>query len=133
MVHELKVPGGCPYLTRPTLINGRLRDLSLTDFKGKPLFVFFYQDEEESHEDFQQLIGDLKLLKKAGSEVLACSTESSLVQKEWMNSSHEDGGLGGNKDIPLMSDRQGDLSKMFGIYDEDRGVCLRSILLVDDK
>eukprot|EP00092_Neocalanus_flemingeri_P016689 GFUD01018052.1.p1 GENE.GFUD01018052.1~~GFUD01018052.1.p1 ORF type:complete len:449 (+),score=149.56 GFUD01018052.1:43-1389(+) len=132
-VETMKIPSPCLFLTRPTLISGRVRDLSLTDYKGKYLFVLFYREDFESVEDLEELSQSLKSFKKAGCEVLACSTDSSLVHLDWVKTEKHEGGFGGNLDIPLVSDRFGELSKTLGIYDEEEGVCLRSVLVVDDK
>merc|ERR1711892_97130 len=129
----LKIPGPCPFLTRPTLINGRVRDLSLTDYKGKYLLVFFYREDFASVEDLEELAHRLKSFKKAGCDVLACSTDSSLVHLDWVKTAKNEGGFGGNLEIPLVSDRFGELSKKLEIYEEEEGVCLRSVLVVDDK
>ena len=107
--------------------------MSLTDYKGKYLLVFFYQEDFSSVEDLEKLVNGLKLFKKAGCEVLACSTDSSLVHLEWVKTTKNEGGFGGNMEIPLVSDRFGELSKKLEIYEEDEGVCLRSVLVVDDK
>ena len=132
-VEVLKIPGPCPFLTRPTLLHGRVRDLSLTDFMGKYLLVFFYREDFESVDDLEELERSLKTFKKAGCEVLACSADSSLVHSDWVNTAKQDGGFGGSLEIPLVSDRFGELSKKLDIYDEEEGVCLRTVLLVDDK
>jgi len=129
----LKIPGPCPFLTRPTLVNGKVRDLSLTDFKGKFLFVLFYQEDFKCVEDVKALSKNQKVFKQSDCEVLACSTESSLVHLSWVKTAKEDGGFGGSLDIPLMSDRLGDLTRKLEIYDEEEGICLRSVLIVDDK
>ena len=84
-------------------------------------------------EDLGELVQCLKFFQKAGGEVQACSTESSLVHLDWVKTAKQGGGLGGNLEIPLVSDRFGELSKKLEIYDEEEGVCLRSVLLVDDK
>ena len=129
----LTIPSPCPFLTRPTLVHGRVRDLSLTDYKGKYLLVFFYQEDFSSVEDLEKLANSLKLFKKAGCEVLACSTDSSLVHLEWVKTAKHEGGFGGKIEIPLMSDRLGELSRKLEIYEEEEGVCLRSVLVVDNK
>merc|ERR1711872_848113 len=110
----LKIPGPCPFFTRPTLVNCKVRDLSLTDFRGKFLFVFFYKEDFKYGEDVKELAKKQKCFKQSDCEALACSTESSL-------------------EIPLMSDRLGELSRKLDIYDEEEGVCLRSFLIVDEK
>ena len=120
----LKIPGPCPFLTRPTLVNGKVRDLSLTDFKGKFLFVLFYQEDFKSVEDVKALSKNQKVFKQSDCEVLACSTESSLVHLNWVRTAKEDGGFGGRLDIPLMSDKLGDLSRKLDIYDDEEGILL---------
>ena len=101
--------------------------------KGNTCLYFVYQDDFESVEDLRELVQNLKSVKKSGCEVLACSTESTLVHLDWVKTTKEDGGFGGNLEIPLLSDCFGELSKQLGIYDEEEGVCLRSVLVVDDK
>jgi alkyl hydroperoxide reductase subunit AhpC len=132
-MEQVRIPGPCPFLTRPTLVSGRVRDLSLTDFKGKFLFVLFYQEDFNSVDDLKGLVMNHKRFKQSDCEVLACSTESSLVHLDWVKTPKEDGGFGGSLDIPLVSDRFGELSGKLEIYDEEEGVCLRSVLIVDDK
>ena len=107
--------------------------MSLTDFKGKYLLVFFYSEDFESVDDIVELSDSLKILRKVGCEVLACSTDSSLVHSQWVKTAKNEGGFGGHLEIPLMSDRFGELSKKLEIYQEEEGVCMRSVLIVDDK
>jgi len=81
----------------------------------------------------KELAKKQKCFKQSDCEVLACSTESSLVHLDWVKTAKEDGGFGGSLEIPLMSDRLGELSRKLDIYDEEEGVCLRSFLIVDEK
>lgn len=126
-------PQVVPYLTRPTLRGGGVRDTSLTDFSGSFLLVFFYSTDWESQEDILELDWRQKQFKKAGCEMLACSTDSCLVHKVYSHTPREEGGLGGQIDLPLMEDRKGELSSQLNLYDEESGVCMRGILILDDK
>jgi len=126
-------PVVAPYLTRPTLRGGGVRDTSLTDFAGSYLLVFFYPADWENQEDLLELNKRQKVLKKSGCEVVACSTDSCLVHKEYCKTSLDEGGLGGVTDLPMMEDRKGELSSLLSLYDEEEGMCLRSILILDDK
>jgi len=130
------IPGPCPYLTRPTLLsNGKVRDLSLTDYSGSYLLVFFYREDfsQESREDVLQLNSRAKQLRKAGCDLLAVSSDSAMVHSEWVEDMRSDSSLVKGLDVPLVSDKGGDLSSALGVWMEDEGTCLRSVLVVDDK
>ena len=83
-MEQARIPGPCPFLTKPTLVSGRVRDLSLTDFKGKFLLVLFYQEDFNSVDDLKGLLMNHKKFKQSDCEVLACSTESNLVHLDWV-------------------------------------------------
>ena len=97
------------------------------------MVVFFYKEDFTSLEDIEELSESLKSFKKLGCDVLASSTDSSLVHLDWVQTEKSEGGFGGNLEIPLISDQFGDLCKTLEIYDEEEGVCLRSLLIIDDK
>jgi len=130
------IPGPCPYMTCPTLMtNGKVRDLSLTDFSGSFLLVFFFPEDfqTDSRNDLQELAEKIKQIKKAGCEFLAVSSDSVLVHSEWMSADKDEGGLGGEVNIPLMSDRSGVLAKSLGLWNDEEGMCIRGVLIVDDR
>ena len=66
-------------------------------------------------------------------ELLACSTDSTMLHSKWAKEARSEGLFNGVFDIPLISDRQGELSKMFDVYDEEEGTCIRSFLIIDEK
>jgi len=121
-----------PYMTRPTLRGVGVRDTSLTDFAGSFLLVFFYPSDWEHQEDLLELSQRARQWRKAGCEVVACSTDSCMVHKAWSLAPREEGGLGGTE-VPLMEDRKGELASALQVYNEEEGVCHRAVLLIDDK
>ena len=65
-----------------------------------------------------------------GVEVLSVSVDSVFVHKMWND--HElskmvDGGV----PFPMLSDQDGSIGKMFGIYDEDSGIETRGRFIID--
>lgn len=72
------------------------------------------------YEEFQEL----------GVEVLSVSVDSVYVHKMW--NEHELSKMIG-KDIPfpMLSDQDGSIGKMYGIYDEDSGVETRGRFIID--
>ena len=97
--------------------------------------MFFYPADFESDEDLIVLQKYAKRLRKQspGCELLACSTDSTMLHSKWVEAAREDGLLTGAFNIPLISDKQGQLSKMFDVFDEEEGTCLRSFLIIDEK
>jgi len=110
------------------------RDISLTDYKGSLLLVFFYPADFECDKDFSVLHKNVKHLRKQFScEVLACSSDSTMLHSKWVQSARAEGLFSGSFDIPLISDRQGLLSKIFDVFDEEEGTCIKSFLIIDEK
>ena len=109
------------------------RDVSLTDYKGSLLLVFFYPADFECDQDIVVLHKNVKHLRKQSCEIIACSTDSTMLHSKWVQASRTDGLFSGTFDLPLVSDRQGQLSKMFDVFDEEEGTCIRSFLIIDEK
>ena len=84
------------------------RDISLTDFKGSYLIVFFFPSDFENDEDLISLHENLKLIKKHSCDVIACSTDSTMMHSKWVQQLNNEG-KNDSFTIPLMSDKIGSL------------------------
>ncbi|KAG1702065.1 Peroxiredoxin-2 [Nymphon striatum] len=114
--------------------NADFKEISLSDYKGKYLVLFFYPLDftfvcpteiiafSDAYSDF----------KKINCEVLACSTDSHFTHLAWVNTPRSDGGLG-KMNIPLLADKNGSISKAYGIYKEDEGIAFRGLFIIDGK
>ena len=56
-----------------------------------------------------------------------------MLHSKWVQASRAERLFSGTFDIPLASDKQGQLSKMFDVFDEEEGTCIRSFLIIDEK
>lgn len=65
-----------------------------------------------------------------GASVVFASTDSEYSLLAWTNASKRDGGLG-KINIPLLSDKNHQISKDYGVLIEDEGVALRGLFLID--
>ena len=63
-------------------------------------------------------------------EVLACSVDSVFVHKMW-NDHELSKMINKNIPFPMLSDQDGSIGKMYGIYDEDSGVETRGRFIID--
>lgn len=63
-------------------------------------------------------------------QVLSVSTDSVFVHKMW-NDHELSKMIGKNIPFPMLSDQDGSIGKMYGIYDEDGGVETRGRFIID--
>jgi peroxiredoxin (alkyl hydroperoxide reductase subunit C) len=64
------------------------------------------------------------------TKVVFASTDSEYSLLAWTNASRRDGGLG-KIDIPLLSDKNHQLSKDYGVLIEEEGIALRGLFVID--
>ncbi|MGF7058016.1 peroxiredoxin [Brassicibacter mesophilus] len=103
--------------------------VSLDDFKGKWLVMFFYPLDftfvcpteitaySKRYEEF----------KAEGAEIFAASVDSEHSHKAWIN-----GDLG-KLNFPLASDMTKSVAKDYGILVEDQGIALRGLFIIDPE
>jgi peroxiredoxin (alkyl hydroperoxide reductase subunit C) len=65
-----------------------------------------------------------------GASVVFASTDSEYSLLAWTNASRKEGGLGPIK-IPLLSDKNHQLSKDYGVLIEEEGIALRGLFVID--
>ncbi len=65
-----------------------------------------------------------------GAQVLSVSVDSVFVHKMW-NEHELSKMIGKDVPFPMLSDQDGSIGRMYGIYDEDGGVETRGRFLID--
>lgn len=114
--------------------DGSFKQVSLADFKGKKVVLFFYPLDftfvcPTEIIKFSQKIGEFE---KRGVQVLGCSIDSQFSHLAWRNTPRQDGGLGDIK-YPLVADVTKDISRSYGVLLENAGVALRGTFLIDEE
>ncbi|KAI4812443.1 hypothetical protein KUCAC02_023830 [Chaenocephalus aceratus] len=112
--------------------NGEFKEMSLADFKGKYLVLFFYPldftfvcpTEIISFSDKANEFHDINC------EVVGVSVDSHFTHLAWINTPRKTGGLG-HIHIPLLSDLNKQISKDYGVLLEGPGIALRGLFLID--
>jgi len=114
------------------VVDGQFKDVSLSDYRGKYLVLFFYPLDftfvcpteiisfSDRSDDF----------RKIGCEVVACSADSHFSHLAWVNTDRKQGGLGQMK-IPLLADKSGKIATDYGVYLEEPGIPLRGLFIID--
>ncbi len=128
----IKVGKPAPDFSAPAYYKGQFANVDLSEYKGKWLVLCFYPGDftfvwatevsavAEKYDELQGL----------GVEVLSISVDSVFVHKVWND---QELSKMVNKDIPfpMLSDQDGSIGKLYGIYDEDAGVETRGRFLID--
>ncbi|PIP04059.1 MAG: peroxiredoxin [Candidatus Yonathbacteria bacterium CG_4_10_14_3_um_filter_47_65] len=111
--------------------NDEEKKINLSDYRGKWLILFFYPKDftfvcPTELEEMQNYYGKFQ---KEGAEILSISTDTIEVHKAW----HDTSEAIGKVTYPMIADRTGELSKMFGTYIYEEGVSLRGTFLIDPE
>jgi alkyl hydroperoxide reductase subunit AhpC len=131
---EIKIAGPAPNFSGTAVVNGEFKEISLSDYKGKYLVIFFYPLDftfvcpteiiafSDRAEEFRSI----------NTEVVACSCDSQFSHLAWINTPRKQGGLG-NMNIPLLADKTCDIARRYGVLKEDAGIPFRGLFIIDDK
>ena len=116
------------------LENGQFKDISLSDYKGKYVVLFFYPLDftfvcpteiiafSDAAAEFQ----------KRGVQLLGASIDSKFSHLAWRKTPKKEGGLGDIK-YPLIADVTKEVSRKYGVLIEDAGIALRGLFLIDKE
>ena len=127
---EAKVGEPAPSFTLEAVVGGDFKKVSLTDYRGKWVVLFFYPLDFTfvCPTEIKGFNEALKNFEKLNAVILGASVDSKWSHKAWL----ERGDLGDLK-YPLLSDLKKDTARKYGILDEREGVALRGLFIIDDK
>lgn len=126
----LKIGDKVPELTIDAFHNGKTKRYNLLkDFRGKWLVLFFYPEDFTfiCPTEIKGFAGMEKDFNNLNAVILSASTDSVHSHKAW----HE-------KELnivkfPMLADTNHELSRLFGVLLEDKGVALRGTFVIDPK
>ncbi|KAL6086051.1 hypothetical protein STEG23_009178 [Scotinomys teguina] len=131
-LHTPAVTQHAPYFKGTAVVNGEFKELSLEDFKGKYLVLFFYPldftfvcpTEIVAFSDKANEFHDVNC------EVVAVSVDSHFSHLAWINTPRKNGGLG-HMNITLLSDLTKQIARDYGVLLEGSGIALRGLFIID--
>ena len=123
-----------PNFQGQAVVNGEFKSISLADYKGKYVVLFFYPLDFTfvCPTEIIAFSDRAAEFKKIGCELVACSTDSHFSHLAWINQSRKEGGLG-KMDIPVLADKSMDISKAYGVLKEDEGLAFRGLFIIDPQ
>jgi len=128
----IKVGKAAPDFSAQAYVNGEFKTVSLKDFRGKWVILFFYPldftfvcpTEILGFSDHQ------KDFRGVDCEVVACSTDSVYSHKAWAAQPRSKSGIEGVK-IPILEDTSHKISSDYEVLIEDKGIALRGTFIID--
>lgn len=113
------------------LADGTEKEISLSDYKGKYVVLFFYPFDFTfvCPTEILAFSNHIEEFKKRGTEVLGVSIDSAHVHRAWRATKLEDGGIG-QITYPLVADVNKTIARDFGVLLEG-GMALRGTFLID--
>jgi peroxiredoxin (alkyl hydroperoxide reductase subunit C) len=117
-----------PPFTLDAVVNLEFKKVSLTDYRGKWLVLFFYPADfsfvcPTEIKGFNKALGEFR---SANAEVLAASVDSRFSHMAWIKSGALD-----TLDYPLLSDFSKQTARAYGVLDEEKSSAKRGLFIID--
>jgi alkyl hydroperoxide reductase subunit AhpC len=121
------------------MANEKFDSLTLTDYRGKWVVLFFYPFDftyvcPTEIVSFSNAVDEFKSMN---TEFIGVSTDSHHTHLAWVRTARENGGLGKIK-FPLVADISKRISASYGVLVEDEtdemyGAAIRGLFIIDPK
>jgi len=113
-------------------VDGGFKEISLSQFKGKKVVLFFYPLDFTfvCPTEILAFADALEEFKKRDTAVLGASVDSKFTHHAWANTPREDGGIKG-VNFPLISDLNKQIARDYGVLIESAGVALRGLFIIN--
>lgn len=108
------------------------REISLSDYRGKWLILFFYPLDFTfvCPTEITALSDHAEEFQEFDAEILGCSTDSVFSHWAWLNTPRENNGIAGTK-YPLLADFTKETARAYGVLNEESGAAQRGLFIVD--
>jgi peroxiredoxin 1 len=123
-----------PVFKGTAVVNGQFKEISLEDYKGQYVVLFFYPLDFTfvCPTEIIAFSDRVDEFKKINTAVIAASTDSHFSHLAWVNTPRKQGGLG-QMNIPLLADKSFKASRDYGVLDAESGVTFRGLFIIDPK
>ena len=125
------VSSPAPDFTADAYVNGEFKQITLSQFKGKKVVLFFYPLDFTfvCPTEILAFVDSMDEFKKRNTEVIGVSVDSKFTHMAWANTPREDGGIKG-VDYPLVSDLNKQIARDYGVL-LGESVALRGLFLIN--
>lgn len=128
----IQVGQKAPGFTAEAVENKQFKNISLNDYKGKYVVLFFYPLDFTfvCPTEITAFSDKADEFTKINTQIIGASIDSKFSHLAWTNQSRDDGGLGEIK-FPLVADITKEIARSYGVLIEDAGIALRGVFIID--
>jgi peroxiredoxin (alkyl hydroperoxide reductase subunit C) len=125
------VSAPAPDFSGEAYLNGEFKKISLSDFKGKKVVLFFYPLDFTfvCPTEIVAFTDKMEEFRKRNTEVVGVSVDSKFTHKAWAETERKDGGIKG-VNYPLLSDINKKVAADYGVLLPD-GIALRGLFIIN--
>ncbi|KAG8219068.1 thioredoxin-like protein [Butyriboletus roseoflavus] len=133
MVARVQRPA--PAFKATAVVEGMFKDISLADYLGQWVVLFFYPMDFTfvCPTEILAFNDALPRFKQLDAVVLGVSTDSQYSHFAWAQQARKQGGLGPDLKLALIADRNMQISRDYDILIEEEGISLRGLFIIDPK
>ena len=115
------------------VVNGGIKEISLSDYNGKWKVLFFYPLDFTfvCPTEITSFSDKIKMFQDLNCEVIGCSVDSQFSHLAWTQQPRNKGGLG-EINYPLLSDITKNIAKSYGVLMND-AVAFRGTFILDNN
>jgi len=123
-----------PAFKAQAVVDGQFKEVSLADYAGKYLVVYFYPLDFTfvCPTEIIAFSDRIQEFKDINCEVVGISTDSHFSHLAWISQPRKQGGLGGLS-YPLVADFTKEISREYGVLLEEAGIALRGLFIIDPQ
>jgi len=125
------IGSAAPSFTAEAYHNDEVVKVSLEDYRGKWVVLFFYPADFTfvCPTELSELADNYSKLQELGAEVLSVSTDTAFVHKAWHDNSESIKKI----TFPMVADPTGNICRDYGTYIKEEGLSLRGTFLIDPE
>ena len=120
-----------PEFTEDAFVNDEIKKLSLSDYKGKWVVLFFYPADFTfvCPTELGELADNYGEIKKLNAEIISVSVDTAFVHKAW----HDNSPTIKKIKFPMLSDPARRVTKAYWTLIENEGVSLRATYIINPE
>eukprot|EP00195_Chlamydomonas_chlamydogama_P017252 CAMPEP_0202901860 /NCGR_PEP_ID=MMETSP1392-20130828/15023_1 /ASSEMBLY_ACC=CAM_ASM_000868 /TAXON_ID=225041 /ORGANISM="Chlamydomonas chlamydogama, Strain SAG 11-48b" /LENGTH=394 /DNA_ID=CAMNT_0049588503 /DNA_START=49 /DNA_END=1233 /DNA_ORIENTATION=+ len=123
-----------PEFSAGAVVDGEIKKISLTDYKGKYVVLFFYPKDFTfvCPTEIIAFSDRAKEFEALNCQVIAASTDTEECHLAWIRTPRNRGGLG-YMQIPILADVTKEISARYGVLIEKAGIALRGLFIINPE
>jgi len=116
------------------VVDGDIKDIKLSDYKGKYVILFWYPKDftfvcPTEIIAFSDRVAEFE---KLNCQLIAASTDTPEVHLAWVKTPRKRGGLGFMR-IPILADVTKEVAARYGVLKRDVGIALRGLYIINPE